>query len=110
MENLQVKLGVLGYEQPDPAVREVRTFNFDVVTAQTTAQHNTLITEALRLATGDHQANPYDYLNRLSKRAETDGGLTVFLDGSAIIYIGPVRSEQDGRTLTVTTPYRFIGA
>lgn len=87
-----------------------RTYNFDMIAAQTAAQHNQLIGQALRLTTGDLEANPYQYLNRMAKRAEANGGMTVFLDGSAILYIGPVRSEQDGQTLTVTTPYRFIGA
>lgn len=106
MEKLTVKSG------PIDALpgAEFRTYNLGVVAAQTSAQHNQLITQALRLATGDLQANPYQYLNRMAKRAETNGGLTIFLDGSAILYIGPVRSEQDGQTLTVTTAYRFIGA
>lgn len=110
MEKLQVTLGVLGYEQVDPTVREVRTFNFDIAAAQTSAQHNQLITEALRLVTGDLEANPYRYLNRMTKRAERDGAMTVFLDGSAILYIGAARTERDSRSLTVTTPYRFLGA
>lgn len=76
---------------------------------------NELLCRAIARVTGAAEINPYDYLNRMAKR-EDASGMTVYLDKSPILWVGPCsardswrgRPSQDFQVIWAT-PYRFLG-
>lgn len=97
-------------ERISPQAEKVRT----VVAAQARFL-NELVCQAIARVTGAAEVNPYDYLNRMSKM-ENSAGMTVYLDGSAILWVGPGQIRETERanpaadySHTFDTPYRFLG-
>lgn len=76
---------------------------------------NELLCQAIARVTGVAEINPYDYLNRMAKM-ENESGLTVYLDKSPILWVGPCSARDLGRNspsqdfhVIWDTPYRFLG-
>lgn len=97
-------------ERISPQAEKIR----NVVAAQTRSL-NELVCQAIARVTGATDVNPYDYLNRMSKM-ENAAGMTVYLDGSAILWVGPGQLRTSGRVSPAADysqafdlPYRFLG-
>lgn len=98
------------YKRISPQAEKVRT----VVAAQARFL-NELVCQAIARVTGATEVNPYAYLNRMSKM-ENAAGMTIYLDGSAILWVGPGQLRETERVSpaadyshTFDTPYRFLG-
>lgn len=85
---------------------------FDQVIKSTAAalsqRENALLAEALAKHTGQVNPNPYDFINRLTKN-ENSAGLTVFLSGVHILWIGKptVQDLGDGKSV-VNVQYKLF--
>lgn len=64
---------------------------------------NRVIVVALGRRTGVENPNPYDYLNRMSRRDQADGEV-IYLDDTPLIWIGKPTITAD----SVTVNYRII--
>lgn len=101
-------------DHPERLVQPQTTMVQTIVAAQTRFL-NELVCQAIGRVTGALVVNPYEYLNRMSKM-ENASGMTVYLDGSAILWVGPCQMREIERanptsdySHTLDRPYRFLG-